>query len=113
MPPLSFSESVEDFAKRSVVTQWDESEWSAFYAIIQKESSWTVTTAHYPTGIAPSGVRSSAHGLAGFLDSSWETVGCVKTDNAKVQITCAITYIAQRYGTPKKAIQFHAKNNWY
>lgn len=96
--------------------------WDEFEAIIVRESNnWTVFTAHYPSGYArikqKDGtyklVKSSAFGLAGFLNSTWQTVGCEKTDDPYTQIDCAVVYIQDRYGTPQKAWQHHKLRNWY
>lgn len=89
-------------------TLWGEGSFAYFDKIIQKESSWIVYTEHYPTS-----KKSTAHGLGGFLDATWETVGCVKTDNPIIQIECTARYITQRYETPQKALQFHKKHGWY
>lgn len=98
--------SVELYAYLAVSNAWDAREWHAFRTIINKESGWRVTGAHNPA-------LSSAYGLAGFLDATWESVGCIKTSNPYEQIRCAIPYIQQRYETPSKALVFHRLNNWY
>lgn len=103
----------KQYAYDRVLEKWGVEEWQAFDYIIQKESSWSHTTEHYPTGFTTNGVKSSATGLGGFLDSTWENVGCVKTYNANVQIECAIRYVEQRYKTPREAMRFHIANNWY
>ncbi len=72
--------------------------------IKQKESSGN------PTAQNP---KSSAYGLYGFLDSTWKTVGCVKTSNPIEQERCAILYMEQRYGGIEGAYYFHLKNNYY
>jgi hypothetical protein len=41
--------------------------------LAQSESSGNPGLIHYPTGYTPSGVRSSASGLYGFLDSTWQS----------------------------------------
>lgn len=105
-----------EYAQQLVTEKWGESEWPYFDKIISKESrNWTVYTAHYPTGYTSTGVRSSAHGLGGFLDGTWDDVGCVKTDDPYEQVRCTIKYIEQRkaYGTPSKAWQWHLVHNWY
>lgn len=57
--------------------------------------------------------KSSAYGLYGFLDSTWETVGCVKTSDPKEQERCALLYMEQRYGGIEGAYYFHLKNDYY
>lgn len=41
--------------------------------LAQSESSGNPSLIHYPSGYTPSGVRSSASGLYGYLDSTWVT----------------------------------------
>jgi hypothetical protein len=41
--------------------------------LAQSESSGNASLIHYPSGYTPSGVRSSASGLYGYLDSTWQT----------------------------------------
>lgn len=105
-----------EYAQQLVTEKWGADEWYYFDRIVSQESrNWTVYTAHYPTGYAPNGDPSSAHGLGGFLDGTWDDVGCVKTDDPYEQVRCTIKYIEQRraYGTPSKAWQWHLINNWY
>jgi len=56
---------------------------------------------------------SSAFGLYGFLNSTWATVGCVKTSDPVEQERCALLYIEQRYGSIAGAYHFHRQHNWY
>lgn len=97
---------IKEFARCEVTKQWSEEEYVAFYTIIQKESNWTHNKEHNPS-------LSSAYGLGGFLNSTWENVGCVKTDDVYVQITCTIKYTQMRYGSASKALLFHTQNGWY
>lgn len=57
--------------------------------------------------------HSTAFGRFQFLDSTWETVGCVKTSDPKEQERCAILYMEQRYGGIEGAYRFHLRNNYY
>lgn len=43
--------------------------------------------------------RSSAYGIGQFLDSTWATVGCVKTSDPVIQLKCMDKYVKQRYST--------------
>lgn len=104
----------KEYAEKLVTEKWGKDEWYYFDKIIVQESrNWTVYTAHYPTGYTIDGVRSSAHGLGGFLDGTWNGVGCVKTDDPLEQVRCTIKYVEQRYGTPSIAWRFHLAHNWY
>lgn len=95
---------IKIYAKSLVISEWGISEWESFDTLIHKESSWN-HKAQNPT--------STAFGLGQFLNSTWSTVGCVKTEDAYIQIQCTIKYINQRYDTPTKALDFHKLNNWY
>lgn len=92
------------YAFQQVVDRWGEHEWEHFEELIDRESDW-IHTAQNP--------HSTAYGLGQFLNSTWKTVGCVKTDDKYKQIDCTIKYVAQRYKTPHKAIHFHDRRNWY
>ena len=71
-----------------------DSHWSALKNLWMSESGWN-NYAKNP--------RSTATGIAQFLNSTWGSVGCVKTYNAKEQIRCGLKYIKSRYGTPTGA----------
>jgi hypothetical protein len=45
----------------------------ALGALANSESSGRADLIHYPSGYTPQGVRSSASGLYGYLDSTWQT----------------------------------------
>lgn len=95
---------IKVYAKQQVVDRWGEAEWGAFNAIVMKESKW-IHTAQNP--------HSSAYGIGQFLNSTWATVGCKKTDDKYKQVDCTIEYIKVRYKTPTKALNFHKGNNYY
>lgn len=78
--------------------------WKEFETLIARESNWN-SEAQNP--------NSSAFGYAQFLNSTWKTVGCVKTTDPYIQIDCAVKYVQARYTSPEKALVFHRKNNWY
>lgn len=105
--PTDATQSTKEYAKSLVSEKWGESHWYSFDRIISKESrNWTVTTEHNPS-------LSSAYGLGGFLDSTWDDVGCVKTADEKEQIRCTVLYIESRYGNPIEAWRMHGIQNWY
>lgn len=72
--------------------------------LISKESSWR-PTAQNPT--------STAYGLAQFLNSTWQGVGCVKSSEPVYQLNCADKYVKSRYGSWSGAKSFWQRNNWY
>jgi len=94
----------KQYALRRVVEEWSLDEWEAFNTLVIKESSWD-NMADNPV--------STAFGTMQFLDSTWKTVGCVKTVDQDKQIDCGIKYIKARYGYPQKALNFHLQNNHY
>ena len=102
--------STKDYNK-SVVKEiassygWDSgAEWAALEILIYKESSWN-HTAQNPS--------STAFGLFQFLNQTWLGYGCTKSDDVSHQAECGMKYIANRYGSPSKALSFHRINNWY
>lgn len=67
--------------------------------LILKESSCR-PTAQNPT--------TSAYGIGQFLDSTWATVGCVKTSDPVQQLVCMQRYVVQRYASWDNALA-----TWY
>jgi hypothetical protein len=92
---------LKEYAQCKVGEHWNIEEWSAFEKIIHSESSWKVNGEHYDNQSF-----STAFGLAGFLNSTWEDVGCIKSSDVRNQINCGIKYIDWKYGTPTKALDF-------
>lgn len=76
----------------------------ALITLWNKESGWN-PNADNPT--------STAYGIAQFLDGTWAGTGYKRTSDPFKQIDAGLTYIANRYGSPSKALQFHQQNNWY
>lgn len=97
-------QNIKVYAFEKVLEEWGSKEWVYFDKLIEKESNWL------PYAKNP---QSSAYGLGQLLDSTWGTVGCIKTNNPQEQIDCTIKYVKARYKTPQRAIQFHNLNNWY
>jgi len=94
----------KEYAKQRVTEEWGIEQWQYFDDLIQRESSWKVLAQN---------LNSTAFGLGQFLNSTWNTVGCVKTTDAHTQIDCTIKYITARYGTPYQTIVFHNLHNYY
>lgn len=79
--------------------------WTALQWLIQKESGWD------PRAQNPS---SGAYGLPQALPGSkMASAGADWRTNPATQIRWMLGYIADRYTTPIKAMQFHRKHNWY
>lgn len=105
-PALPVEIDIKTYAQQLVQETFGDGQWDSFNAIVNKESGHWKVIGDHPGA-------SSAYGLFGFLNSTWSTVGCVKTQDQYEQVRCGIKYIEQRYGTPNKAWQFHRANNWY
>lgn len=98
------SEQLRNLAKMVAASKgWDESQFRAWDALINAESSWN-PSAQNPT--------STAFGLGQFLDSTWKSYGS-KTADPALQLQYMAKYIEDRYGTPQKALAFHQNRNWY
>lgn len=102
--PKTVVPTYKQYALTRVIEEWSLDEWESFNTIVQKESSWN-NLAQNP--------HSTAFGTFQFLNSTWKSVGCVKTIDQNTQVDCGIKYIKQRYGTPSKALQHHKIHNWY
>ena len=102
IPPVILSP--KEYAEKIITDRWGYFEWLDFRELIQRESKW-IPTAQNP--------KSTAYGLGQFLNSTWKSVGCVKTSDPVIQLDCTADYVAQRYGSPSKALKFHKTNNWY
>ena len=74
---------------------WGDDQWPALEELVRRESSWN------PTAANPD---SSAFGLFQFLDSTWESYGG-RTVDPRQQIVAGFDYIADRYGTPRAALE--------
>jgi len=97
-------QDIRVYAFEKVLQTWGSEQWFFFEDLIERESQWK-NTAQNP--------NSTAYGIGQFLRSTWEIVGCEKTDNAEIQVDCTVRYVSKRYTTPEKAIDFHNKNNFY
>lgn len=87
-----------------VTNKWGVEEWKSFETLVQRESQWDSENQN-PT--------SSAYGLGQFLNSTWKTVGCIKTSEPTKQIDCTITYVENVYKTPTNALKHQITFNWY
>lgn len=102
--PLEIKEDIKVYAFRLINEKWGSNQWSPFEALVMRESKWD-NLAQNP--------KSTAFGIGQFLNSTWKTVGCEKTDDEYKQVSCMINYIEARYNTPQKALDFHLKKNYY
>lgn len=94
--PVSAQDYVRQAAKKY---GWDTgAQWDALHTLVNNESGFRVT-ANNP---------SSAHGMFQFLNSTWASYGCVKTDDPAEQSRCGLLYVSRRYQNP-----VHALAVWY
>ena len=85
---------------------WTGGQWDALRTLWSNESGWN-NNAQNPT--------STAYGIAQFLNSTWASVGAVKTSDPVQQIAAGLRYIQQSYGTPANALsQWLGRSpHWY
>ncbi|MDQ3493183.1 MAG: transglycosylase SLT domain-containing protein [Chloroflexota bacterium] len=104
--PVAAGGPVIDVIRNAAASRgWGQGgEWAALSRLIQKESSFN-PTAQNPT--------STAYGLFQFLNSTWAGTGFKKSSDPAIQTAAGLRYIADRYGTPSKALAFHNANNYY
>ena len=95
---------IKTYSIHKVLDKFGGGQWTHFNELIWRESKWK------PNAQNP---RSTAFGLGQFLNSTWETVDCIKTADPYIQIDCTIAYIESRYGSPEEALKFHTRKNWY
>lgn len=67
---------------------------AAFEALMDGESGYN------PSAQNP---KSTAFGMFQFLDTTWASYGCKKTEELDTQIECGLKYIEGRYGNPTNA----------
>lgn len=79
-------------------------ELSCYFNIIDRESKWN------PLADNP---KSTAFGLAQFLNSTWEIVDAKKTKDPYAQIDAMIKYVKLVYGDGCKAWEFRQYKGWY
>lgn len=98
---------IQQYAKQMARRRFGKGHWPELKELVHRESSWN-PQADNPT--------SSAYGLFQFLDDTWKSgYGGLHnpTSNPYKQVKAGLDYIAQRYGSPTKALNFHTNNNWY
>lgn len=99
--------SPKDVVRRLMLEMgWPDSEWPALEKLVEKESSWR------SDAVNPS---SGAFGLFQFLGHENDQYGKLGgySKNVSDQARAGLQYIADRYGTPSAALDFHNSNNWY
>lgn len=84
---------------------WGAADLAAWWQVIMSESNGTLTDTNPGSG---------AYGIAQFINgpSEYAQYGGDAT-TLTGQLTAMANYIAQRYGTPSKAWEFHKLHGWY
>ncbi|MGY1828478.1 MULTISPECIES: aggregation-promoting factor C-terminal-like domain-containing protein [unclassified Blastococcus] len=99
--PAPAGGSFKDYAMGKVGSG---SEFSCLESLWGKESGWN------PNAQNP---RSTAYGIAQFLDSTWAGTGIAKTSDGYRQIDAGLIYITNRYGSPCGAWAHSQSVGWY
>ena len=86
---------------RSMVS---DKEYVALHELINLESNWN-SEAQNP--------KSTAYGLAQFVDKTWDLVDVEKSADYRIQLIAAQKYVIMRYGSWVKALEHHKKYGWY
>jgi LysM repeat protein len=101
-PATAPAGSFQDYALRKL--GGDRSQFNCLVALWGKESGWN------PNAQNP---RSTAYGIAQFLDSTWAGTGIAKTSDGYRQIDAGLIYINNRHGSPCGAWSHFQSRNWY
>lgn len=86
---------------RSMVS---DKEYEALHELIDLESKWDSDAQNK---------RSTAYGLAQFVDKTWDLVGIEKSADYRIQLIAAQKYVMMRYGSWVKALEHHKQYGWY
>jgi len=92
--------SARSYARSMVSDQ----EYEALHELIDLESKWD-SDAQNP--------RSTAYGLAQFVDKTWDLVEIEKSADYRIQLIAAQKYVMMRYGSWVKALEHHKQYGWY
>lgn len=84
-----------------VKSKWGTQEWGAFEEIITRESGWHNWSINSDSGACGLGQALPCSKMGVEL---WDYEG---------QLKWTVDYIANRYGTPSKALDFHNDKGWY
>jgi hypothetical protein len=90
-------ESVQQYAKRIVVSTWSTVEWHCLHILWHRESRWDPKAANK---------RSTARGIPQLLNLDPNT-------EPKKQVDLGIKYVRHRYDTPCEALRHHFRKGWY
>ncbi len=95
---------VPDTARGYARSMVSAKEYEALQELIMLESSWN------PEAQNP---KSTAYGLAQFVDKTWDLVDIEKSADYRIQLIAAQKYVMMRYGSWVKALEHHKQYGWY
>ena len=93
-----------DTARSYARSMVSDKEYEALHELIMLESNWN-SEAQNP--------KSTAYGLAQFVDKTWDLVEIEKSDDYRIQLIAAQKYVMMRYGSWVKALEHHKQYGWY
>ena len=95
---------VPDTARGYARSMVSKEEYEALHELIDRESKWD-SDAQNP--------KSTAYGLAQFVDKTWDLVEIEKSADFRIQLIAAQKYVMMRYGSWVKALEHHKQYGWY
>ena len=95
---------VPDTARGYARSMVSAKEYEALQELIMLESSWN------PEAQNP---KSTAYGLAQFVDKTWDLVDIEKSADYRIQLIASHKYVMDRYGSWVKALAHHKQYGWY
>lgn len=96
---------LQEYARKLARQRFGAGHWPELKELVQRESSWDPTADNE---------ESSAYGLFQFLDSTAQKyAGKNRIVNPYKQIRKGLSYIADRYGDPTDALEFHDDEGYY
>ena len=96
------ADDAKNYAKeRLQAWGWGEDQFASLDNLWTKESNWNYKAKNKKSGAAGIPQLMGGSNVPNF------------DDDYKLQIEHGFSYIKKRYGSPKKAWEFHQKKNWY
>lgn len=102
--PIKQQQRVPDTARSYARSMVSVKEYEALHELIDLESKWDSDAQNE---------RSTAYGLAQFVDKTWDLVGIEKSADYRIQLIAAQKYVMMRYGSWVKALEHHKQYGWY
>ena len=101
--PIKY-QRVPDTARSYARSMVSVKEYEALHELIDLQSKWDSDAQNK---------RSTAYGLAQFVDKTWDLVGIEKSADYRIQLIAAQKYVMMRYGSWVKALEHHKQYGWY